>query len=80
MRSFTGATRRCWRSCSAGPANNSVTAELNRIASKNSDINVNVGGRSIMLRIPFSFDLIALDRFKNAAELYKLSLPAAKKR
>lgn len=62
------------------PNEHLVTAELNRIASKNSDINVNIGGRSIMLRIPFSFDLIALDRFKNAAELYKLSLPAAKKR
>jgi GGDEF domain-containing protein len=62
------------------PNEHLVTAELNRIASKNSDINVNIGGRSIMLRIPFSFDLIALDRFKSAAELYKLSLPPAKKR
>ncbi|MGD0830803.1 MAG: diguanylate cyclase [Terracidiphilus sp.] len=62
------------------PNEHLVTAELTRIAAKNSDINVNIGGRSIMLRIPFSFDLIALERFKNAAELYKLSLPAAKKR
>jgi GGDEF domain-containing protein len=57
-----------------------VTAELNRIAQKNSDINVNIGGRFIMLRIPFSFDLIPIERFKTVNDLYKLSLPDAKKR
>ena len=64
-----------------GRANEQIlTAELLRIAAKNSDINVKIGGRSIMLRIPISFDLNAIDRLENADALYKLSLQSAKKR
>ncbi|MGA2276185.1 MAG: diguanylate cyclase [Terracidiphilus sp.] len=62
------------------PNEHLLTAELNRIVAKNSDINVNIGGRSIMLRIPFSFDLHPIERFKSADDLYKLSLQGAKKR
>jgi GGDEF domain-containing protein len=56
-----------------------LDAELRRIATKNTDINVNIGGRLIMLRIPLSFDLTPIDRFKNASDLYKLSLQGVKK-
>jgi GGDEF domain-containing protein len=62
------------------PNEHLLNAELHRIAAKNSDINVNIGGRSIMLRIPFSFDITPIEDFKNADDLYKLSLQNAKKR
>ena len=62
------------------PNDHILTAELNRIAARNSDINVSIGGRSIMLRIPFSFDLNPIERFKSAEDLYKLSLEDNKKR
>jgi len=61
------------------PNDHILTAELNRISAKNTDICVNIGGRSIMLRIPFSFDLHPIERFKTADDLYKLSLQGAKK-
>ncbi|MFZ1087036.1 MAG: hypothetical protein WAN35_18895 [Terracidiphilus sp.] len=57
-----------------------LDAELRRIAAKNSDINVNIGGRSIMLRIPLTFELTPIDRFKSANDLFKLSLQGMKKR
>ncbi|MGA2350484.1 MAG: hypothetical protein ABSF70_08645 [Terracidiphilus sp.] len=57
-----------------------LEAELRRIASKNSDINVNIGGRFIMLRIPLTFELTPIESFKTADDLYKLSLQGAKKR
>ncbi|MGA3371510.1 MAG: diguanylate cyclase [Terracidiphilus sp.] len=56
-----------------------LTAELNRIAARNTDINVNIGGRSIMLRIPFVFEMIPLDRFKSPNDLYKLTLQDTRK-
>ena len=62
------------------PNEHLLNAELRRIIAKNSDINVNIGGRSIMLRIPLTFDVTPIERFKNADELYKLSLQGAKKR
>jgi hypothetical protein len=51
-----------------------LTAELQRIAAKNSDIAVVIGGRPIMLRIPFFFDLTPIDQFKSADDLYRLWL------
>jgi len=62
------------------PNEHILTAEINRIAAKNSDINVSIGGRSVMLRIPFSFELTPIERLKTADELYKLSLQETKKR
>jgi GGDEF domain-containing protein len=61
------------------PNEHLLDAELRRIAAKNSDINVNIGGRSIMLRIPLTFELTPIDRFKSANDLYKLSLQGVKK-
>ncbi len=57
-----------------------LDAELRRIAAKNTDINVNIGGRMIMLRIPLTFELTPIDRFKSANDLYKLSMQNMKKR
>lgn len=62
------------------PNEHLLTAELNRIAMKNTDINVAIGGRSIMLRIPFSFELFPIERLKTAEDLYKIYLQEAKKR
>lgn len=62
------------------PNEHLLNAELRRIAAKNSDINVNIGGRSIMLRIPITFDLTPIDSFKTADDLYKLSMQGMKKR
>lgn len=64
----------------ARPNEHLLTAELNRIAAKNTDINVTIGGRSIMLRIPFSFELIPIERLKTAEDLYKIYLQETKKR
>jgi GGDEF domain-containing protein len=62
------------------PNEHLLTAELNRIAAKNTDINVTIGGRSIMLRIPFSFELTPIQRLKTAEELHKIYLQETKKR
>ncbi|MGD0800140.1 MAG: diguanylate cyclase [Terracidiphilus sp.] len=62
------------------PNEHILNAELNRIASKNENISVNTGGRSIMLRIPFSFEVTPISRFKSADDLYKLWLQSSKKR
>ena len=57
-----------------------LNAELRRIAANNSDINVEIAGRSIMLRIPLSIELMRIDSFKAAEDLYKISLQGMKKR
>ncbi len=62
------------------PNEHLLDAELRRIAAKNTDINVNIGGRLIMLRIPITFELTAIDRFKSANDLHKLSLQGMNKR
>ncbi|MGD0941711.1 MAG: diguanylate cyclase [Terracidiphilus sp.] len=62
------------------PNEHILTAELNRIAQKNTDINVSIGGRSIMLRIPFSFDLTPIERLKTAEDLHKIYLQEIRKR
>jgi GGDEF domain-containing protein len=56
-----------------GRANEQIlTAELNRLAGHNRDFMVQVGGRTIMLRIPLSFEIIPISRFTSAEDLYKL--------
>lgn len=70
----------CHETCRMGRPNDHIlTAELHRIAVRNTDINIMIGGRSIMLRIPFSFDLHPIDRFRTAEDLYKLTLQGAKR-
>lgn len=50
-----------------------VAAELQRIASQNRDITINVNGRIVMLRIPMTFELIPIERLKSADEIARLS-------
>jgi GGDEF domain-containing protein len=57
-----------------GPVSEQIlTAGLQRVASQNRDITVNVGGRTIMLRIPLDFDLTPISCLHSADDLYKLS-------
>jgi GGDEF domain-containing protein len=55
------------------PSEQILAAELQRIASQNRDSSINVAGRTIMLRIPLSFDLTPISRLRNAEDLYRLS-------
>jgi len=58
-----------------GRANEQIlTAELERIAMKNRETAVNIGGRSTMLRIPITFDLTPIERLQSAEDLYKITL------
>ena len=51
-----------------------LTAELDRIVYQNRETSVNIGGRSTMLRIPLTFDLIPIDKLQSAEDLCKISL------
>jgi GGDEF domain-containing protein len=43
------------------PTQQIVTAELQRIATQNRDITINVGGRLVMLRIPLTFEPVPIE-------------------
>ena len=49
-----------------------LTAELNQLAGRNRDFMVQVGVRTIMLRIPLSFDVTPVSQFSSPEDLYKL--------
>lgn len=56
-----------------GRANEQIlSAELNRISGHNRDFTVKVSGRTVMLRIPLSFEIIPISRFQSAEDLNKL--------
>lgn len=50
-----------------------LTAELQRISAHNSEINIRIGERMVMLRIPLSFDITPIAKLRAAEDLYKLS-------
>jgi len=50
-----------------------LTAAMRRIVDNNRDITIQVGGRSVMLRIPLEFDMIPIGMLTSAEDLYKLS-------
>ena len=57
-----------------GRANEQIlAAELNRIAAQNRDITIQIGGRTIMLRVPLAFDIHPVSSFRCADDLLKLS-------
>jgi GGDEF domain-containing protein len=57
-----------------GRANEAIlTAELQRISAHNSEINIRIGERMVMLRIPLSFDITPIAKLRAAEDLYKLS-------
>jgi GGDEF domain-containing protein len=51
-----------------------LTAELERIAMRNRETSVTIGGRATMLRIPITFELTPIDRLKSAEDLYKITM------
>jgi GGDEF domain-containing protein len=59
-----------------------LAAELQRLVMSNRDTNVNIGGRNVMVRIPISFDMTAIERLRSADDLFQLSWlhPNASKR
>lgn len=49
-----------------------LSAELRRIVAQNRDTKVEVGERTIMVRIPINFELTPIDKLRSADELFKL--------
>lgn len=57
-----------------GRANEQIlNSELQRIASRNREITIQVGGRAVMLRVPLDFEIIPTTRFRAPEDLYKLA-------
>jgi GGDEF domain-containing protein len=56
-----------------------LIAAMRRIVDNNRDITIQMGGRSVMLRIPLEFEITAINRLSSAEDLHKLSAPSAKK-
>lgn len=50
-----------------------LAAELNRVASHNRDITIQVNGRTIMLRVPLEFDIYPIKGLQCGEDLLKLS-------
>lgn len=50
-----------------------ISAAMQRVANNNRDITIKIGGRNVMLRIPVSYELIPIARFRSAEDLLKLS-------
>jgi hypothetical protein len=56
-----------------------LTAAMRRIVDNNRDITIQIGGRSVMLRIPLEFEITPISQLRNAEDLHKLSAPSARK-
>jgi len=57
-----------------GRANEKIlAAELQRVSAHNSEINISVAERMVMLRIPLSFDITPIAKLRAAEDLYKLA-------
>jgi GGDEF domain-containing protein len=54
-----------------------LNAELKRIVALNRDVNINIGGRTVMLRIPIEFDAVPIARLRSADDVRKLSLESS---
>jgi GGDEF domain-containing protein len=57
-----------------------LTAAMQRIANSNRDITIKIGGRNVMLRIPLTFELTPISRFRGPEDLLKLSRGPAVRR
>lgn len=55
------------------PSEQILTAELQRIASQNRDVTINVAGRVVMLRVPLAFELIPIEGLQSASDINRLS-------
>jgi GGDEF domain-containing protein len=57
-----------------------LTSAMRRIVDNNRDITIQIGGRSVMLRIPLDFEIIPIGMLDSAEDLYKLSPERAVKK
>jgi GGDEF domain-containing protein len=57
-----------------------IFAAMQRIVSNNRDITIQIGGRTVMLRVPLEFCVTPLSRLRSAEDLNKLSIQAAVER
>jgi GGDEF domain-containing protein len=55
------------------PSEMILTAELERIISQNRESTINMAGRAIMLRIPLSFQITAINRLRTPEDLLRIS-------
>lgn len=51
-----------------------VYGEVQRIASQNREITIQIGGRMVMLHVPLSFEIVPISSLISADELYNLSI------
>ena len=49
-----------------------LSAELNRVLQRNRDFTIQIGGSTIMLRIPIELELFPIDAFQSADDLQKI--------
>jgi len=56
-----------------------LKAAMRRIVDNNRDITVQMGGRTVMLRIPLDFEITPISQLRSAEDLNKLSVPNADK-
>jgi len=54
-----------------------LTAELKRIALMNRDVNISIGTRVVMLRVPIEFEVVPIGRLRSANDIRKLNLSSA---
>jgi len=55
-----------------------LVAELNRVLARNRDFNINIGDRTIMLRIPIDLQLFPVTEFSSADDLRQLPVARAR--
>jgi len=53
-----------------------VTAAMRRIVDNNRDITIQIGGRTVMLRVPMDFEITSISRLTTAEDLHKLPAPS----
>ncbi|MGA2536232.1 MAG: diguanylate cyclase [Terracidiphilus sp.] len=56
-----------------------LSAAMRRIVDNNRDITIQMGGRSVMLRIPLEFQMTPISQLRSAGDLHKLSISSARK-
>jgi len=56
-----------------------LAAAMRRIVDNNRDITIQMGGRSVMLRIPLEFQMTPISQLRSAGDLHKLSVASARK-
>lgn len=56
-----------------------VAAAMRRVIDNNRDITIQMGGRTVMLRVPLEFEIIPISRLTTAEDLNKLAAPSPSK-